>query len=329
MDNINFDLLNSYAEDALKKFDMEQICRVERFQVSENVTYMLKNKITNTKMAVLRISRPGYHTLDELNAEVIWVREIKKNTPVQVATPICGKNGAFVQALYTKDDKKPYFGVLYEFLEGKTPDETDAQKEFEFLGETTAWLHRHSRSWRESNSLCRGIMDYDTLIGNHPMWGRWQDAEDLQQDGKDILQRASATIKKRLVRFGKSHRRFGLIHADLRLSNLLIDGAEVKIIDFDDCGFSWYLHDLAGAVSFIEDKPMTQSLIEAWLTGYCGIEKMDKEELMEIPTFIMQRRLQLLAWLTSHKGSDPAKELSVGFADRTVGLAEKYLRTFT
>ena len=38
---------------------------------------------------------------------------------------------------------------------------------------------------------------------------------------------------------------FGLIHADLHLENALFDGDAVRVIDFDDCGFGYWLYDLA------------------------------------------------------------------------------------
>lgn len=325
------DIFDSYAEDALKKFGMEQTCTAKMLQVSENITYMVKNKVTGANEAVMRISRPGYHTLEELNAEIKWLREIKKYTPLIVASPIKGKNGFYVQLIHSWMADQTFACVLYEFLEGHAPDESDEQnviRQFADLGEATAWLHRQSRMWNDAKYLERWTMDYDTMIGAHPMWGRWQEAEDLTKDGLDTLTKASTVIQSRLERFGKARHDFGLIHADLRLANLLVEGDRIKVIDFDDCGFGWYLHDLAGAVSFIEDKPITPELIHSWLDGYRRVEPFSKQEYEEIDTFVMQRRLQLLAWITSHSDSDPVKELSIGFTDGTLALAERYLKKF-
>lgn len=325
------DVIDSYALDALGKFDRKETCTAVRMQVSENITYLFRNKASGAGEAVLRVSRPGYHTDEELLAEIEWLEEIRKSTEVHVAAPIKGRDGAFVQTLRSPLSGQTYTGVLYEFLEGKAPDESreaEVLRHFERLGEVTAQLHRQTRAWAGARTLRRGVMDFDTIIGRRPMWGRWQDAEDLQADGMAILSRTSDVIRGRLERFGKSHQRFGLIHADLRLANLLVHDSEIQVIDFDDCGFGWYLHDVAGAVSFIEDKPITPSLIDAWLTGYRRVEPVSGEEQREIPTFIMQRRMQLLAWLTSHADSDPVKELRAGFADGTVALAETYLKTF-
>jgi Ser/Thr protein kinase RdoA (MazF antagonist) len=86
-----------------------------------------------------------------------------------------------------------------------------------------------------------------------------------------VLEHALTLIGERLQRFGSAPERFGLIHADLRLANLLVDDTHLRIIDFDDCGFSWFLYDFATAVSFIEDEPIVPALLQAWLAGYARV----------------------------------------------------------
>ncbi len=47
-------------------------------------------------------------------------------------------------------------------------------------------------------------------------------------------------LRDRLAAFlGTGPQRYGLVHADTRLANLLVDGGRVSVIDFDDSGFSW------------------------------------------------------------------------------------------
>jgi Ser/Thr protein kinase RdoA (MazF antagonist) len=163
------------------------------------------------------------------------------------------------------------------------------------------------------------------MIGNNPKWGFWQDADDLDTKKINTLEKAAGIIQRRLKKYGRTRNNFGLIHADLRLANILIDGTILKVIDFDDCGYGWYMHDLASAVSFIETRPITKQLVINWIAGYQKITPLDQADLDEVDTFIMQRRLQLLGWLTSHSESTPAKALGVGFTDNTVMLAEEYL----
>ena len=64
----------------------------------------------------------------------------------------------------------------------------------------------------------------------------------------------------RLEAYGQGPDRFGLVHADIRLANLLVDGGHVRVIDFDDSGFTWFMYDFATTVSFMEDHPRVPEL---------------------------------------------------------------------
>ncbi len=60
-----------------------------------------------------------------------------------------------------------------------------------------------------------------------------------------LLGRLDETLRRRLAAYGQGPDRFGLVHADIRLANLLVDGEHVRVIDFDDCGWSWFMYDFA------------------------------------------------------------------------------------
>ena len=58
---------------------------------------------------MLRISRPGYHTLDELNSEMKWLRQINDYTPLLVANPIKGLDGKNIQEITGPDGNVIFF----------------------------------------------------------------------------------------------------------------------------------------------------------------------------------------------------------------------------
>ena len=108
------------------------------------------------------------------------------------------------------------------------------------------------------------------------------------------LSRRSQLIARRLERFGTGAERFGLVHADLRLANLLVDGRHLRIIDFDDCGFSWFMYDFATAVSFIEHEPMVPQLLRAWCSRLSAEPRRCRPRMRaEIATFVVLRRILL------------------------------------
>lgn len=326
----SLEFYHQLANGALSKYSLPSNASIRLLNYSENMTYLVASKDQQMK-AILRVNRPGYHSRAELEAELIWIEAILETSTVSVPEPIAGKNGEYVQVLAHDNDGNPYHCVMFSFLEGTSLDEENEQDKishFEKLGELTARLHNHSQGWCKANSIARPTWDFDTMLGKTPKWGRWQDGLAMTFKRKILFEKVTDIIKERLTSFGKSPERYGLIHADLRTANLLIEGDAIKVIDFDDCGFSWYLYDLAAALSFIEHTENVPHFIRAWLTGYKKIRFVSKEEEEEIPTFIMLRRLLLLAWIGSHIDNDTAKGMGTAFTDKTVDLAEKYLVQF-
>src|SRR5262249_48959629 len=120
-----------------------------------------------------------------------------------------------------------------------------------------------------------------------------------------------------------------LVHADIRLANLMVDDAhQVRVIDFDDCGWSWFMYDFATTISFIEDHPAVPELRAAWLEGYRSVAPLAAADEAELDTFVLlrRRRLVLGAWIGSHHlFATEAAELGAPFTAGTCELAERYL----
>jgi Ser/Thr protein kinase RdoA (MazF antagonist) len=214
--------------------------------------------------------------------------------------------------------------VRFEYLAGTEPADDDAAH-FAELGEITARMHQHARQWQRPPWFTRFHWDYDAAFGPRARWGRWQDGIGVGPGEHAVLDRLDRVLRDRLAAFGTGPQRYGLVHADTRLANLLVDGGRVSVIDFDDSGFSWYLYDAGTSVSFFEHQPHVPGLVDSWLSGYRRVTALPPEDEAEIWTFIMFRRLLLVAWIGSHQGADIARELGAGYTQDSCALAERYL----
>jgi Ser/Thr protein kinase RdoA (MazF antagonist) len=224
--------------------------------------------------------------------------------------------------------------VRFEFLPGTEPGGPGVEPEgqltgrhFEELGEITARMHRHAKQWQRPEWFTRFRWDYPAAFGAAARWGRWQDGIGVGPAERQVLTRLDDTLRRRLEAFGQGPERYGLVHADTRLANLLVYEDQVSVIDFDDSGFSWYLYDLGTTVSFFEHSPEVPGLVASWLAGYRKAAALTAEDEAEIWTFIMFRRLLLVAWIGSHQGVDIAVELGAGYTQGSCDLAESYLST--
>ncbi len=296
--------------------------------VSENATF--KATYESGESLILRVNRAFYHTLKELCSEFDWVNAItKSDCNIKSPKVIPTHDGDYLVPISINSDDTLYelHVVAFEFCKGSEPKVgKDLISWFEKLGKITAEMHKHSRSWIRPKGFVRKVWNFDTMVGVDGYWGNWRTAPALSSMDIDVITDALNIVKDRLDFYDNADR-YGLIHADLRLSNLLISGDDMIVIDYDDCGFCWYMYDFAAAISFYELDENVPELQEAWLKGYSSVREVSFEDANEMPTFILLRRVLLLAWLTTHSDTPTAEEFTEGFAEGTRLMAEQYIRT--
>lgn len=289
--------------------------------VSENHTYCAAD---GDRKLVLRVHRVGYHTQTEILSELDWIAALHATCTVVTAQPIAraddGERLSFIEL-----DGQQHCVSAFSFLEGDEPKVgTHLAGRFEELGAMNARLHQHAKAWTRSDGFARKRWDFDLMFGPQPIWGDWRAAYDGNEDIV-LLEGLEARLRSSLEAYGDGPDRFGLIHGDLRVANLLDDGERLAVIDFDDCGFSWFAYDFAAAISFHEEDESVPALQAAWLRGYRSVASFGAEDEAILPTMILARRLLLTAWLASRAGNDTDALYGRGFAEGTVRLARAYL----
>ncbi len=315
------------ARQALPLYGLPPDSQVKLLNYSENATCLVRPP--DRKPLVLRINRPGYHPRAHIATELDWVRSLRRDTTVITAEPVAGLDGEFIQHVWHPSVPEPRNCVLMTFLDGTEPEESNRLAAFAQLGEVTARLHLHSASWKPAAPVRRHCWDFDAMLGNRPLWGRWQDGLGMTPSKKRHLGKLVTALRPRIEAIGDGRQRFGLIHADLRTANILVHQEKVAVIDFDDCGFSWFIYDLAAALSFLETHPDVPAYVDAWLTAYQKVRPLSRAEISAIDSFIMLRRMLLVAWIGSHSDTEHAKAMGPEFTDDTCVLVDRYLTRST
>ncbi len=323
------DRVRGCAQDALAAYGGHPEASLELLNVSENATFLVEDP--GTGLSVLRVHRLGYHTELEIASELAWMDALRAEAGVRTPRVLPAADGRRVVTVPERGGEVERHCVRFEFLPGtepgaETPGETAlTSAHFAELGEITARMHRHAREWSRPAWFTRFHWDYAAAFGRAARWGRWQDGIGVGPSERQILARLDDVLQARLEAFGTGPERYGLVHADTRLANLLVHDGSVSVIDFDDSGFSWYLYDLGTSVSFFEHAPEVPVLVDSWLEGYRKAGLLSAEDQAEIWTFIMFRRLLLVAWIGSHQAVDIAAELGTGYTQGSCDLAESYL----
>jgi len=311
-----------FAIAALPAYGFDPATELTLLNVSENGTFRIDEP--NGRRSVMRVHRSGYHSKEAIRSELDWITALRQAGVVPTPAYLPAPNGeAIVTSRLGNGDER--YVVRFAWVDGVEPTEDRLAQDFVQLGEITARLHDHARSWSRPESFTRFTWDFDTALGPSGHWGRWQDGMAVGPEEEEVLGRCAQRVGDRLHRWGKGQDRFGLVHADMRLANLLVMGDQVTVIDFDDCGLSWYLYDLGSSLSFIEHEPYVPDLVEAWVTGYQRVAPLSAADVQELATFIMLRRLLLVAWIGSHSMTETAQAMGPQYTVDSCRLAEEYL----
>ncbi|MEH0876457.1 phosphotransferase [Pectobacterium cacticida] len=312
---------------ALPRWGLSAHSELKLLTISENATYLVTDP-ESQQCLVMRVHRPDYTSLVEINSELAWIEALQQSGTVHTASPVPMIDNNLVGVL--QDGENQRHVVAFEFVPGKEPDTSDNLTYwYQELGRVTGHLHNHSKTWGKPAGFTRKIWNFNTILGEHAYWGNWRNAQGLTPDGLALLERTATLLKQQTDDFGYDPQRFGLIHCDTRLANLLVEGERMTVIDFDDCGICWYAYDFATSVSFMEHDPRIETFLNAWLTGYRSVAPLSVEEEKAIPMFLMLRRMQLTAWIASHAETPTAQDNGVGYTQGTLALAENYLSRYT
>ena len=283
--------LDGVVRAALGRYDFSPEANASLINVSENSTFRVDDPRTG-RCAALRVSRPDYHSKAAIESELSWMDALRAAAIVEPPVPIAARDGTWVTTVNGDMSGPPRHVVLFEWISGEEPNaDGDLVPKFRLLGTLAADMHLHGISWRRPPWFRRYTCDYEVGLGPNALWGCWQDGLGMGHEERAILTRLDAEIYRRLTTYGKAAERFGLAHSDLRLANLLVEGDHIHVIDFDDCGSTWYMYDFATAVSFIEDDPRVPELMAAWVDGYNDRRSLSPSDEAILPTLVMFRRL--------------------------------------
>ncbi|HSG77959.1 MAG TPA: phosphotransferase [Acidimicrobiia bacterium] len=266
---------------------------------------------------VLRMHRPGYNDRIELESEVAWVRSLA-DAGLDVARAVPTLEGSHHITVELAGEHREI--GLVSWVEG-TPvselvDEPDADLEawYRQIGEIAARIRTHTERWEPPPWFRRRRWDADGLVGERPLWGRFWDCDLLDAATRRLLVEARREMRVRLADLEAGPGRFGLIHADLNLGNLLLDGDVMTVIDFDDAGFGFHAHELAVALQPLSGSASFETARRSLVEGYRSEHQIDEADL---DLFVAMRSLMLVGWYCARPEVRTPDRLA-----RAVGRAE-------
>ncbi|UWU24468.1 phosphotransferase (plasmid) [Rhizobium sp. CB3060] len=300
----------------------------ELLKFRENAVFRIR--MADGTPAVLRLHRPGYHDDRALASELQWMAALKAGG-LRVPAPIPTIDGRNLVTLAAT----PYFFTqqadIVSWMDGEELGRSGTplhharlrlEAIFGHLGEAMAELHNISDRWTPPPSFVRPAWDFDGLLGESPLWGRFWDCPGLAPEAANRL----ATLRPLLIDSLRSAARsgldYGLIHADLVRENVLVGPDHVELIDFDDAGYGWRMFDIATALLRNRREPDFELISASLIEGYCRRRPLSDTALETLPLFLLLRSLTYIGWASSRVTASEAKERLARYVAESLELAE-------
>lgn len=276
---------------------------VSLLNASENVVLRLD---FNHGPKVMRLHRPGYNSLEELNSEVAWVTSLAEaGLPVLTAEARPDGGGHYhpIQIAAADGSTEVRYAGIIDWSDGEqlrrqvAEGRADVERSFRQLGSLMASIRQHSRHWTPPAGFTRRRWDSNGFVGLDPVWGRFWNVDQAEDSHRSLFSEARLALQNKLGELSTDTDRFGLIHADLHLANLLVTNRGLTMIDFDDFGWGWFMFEVAVALHEVTSEPWYPQARLALLEGYQQVSPLTDAEVAQIDTFLVVRSLMLVGWL--------------------------------
>jgi Ser/Thr protein kinase RdoA (MazF antagonist) len=256
---------------------------------------------------LLRIHGPGRHGADlasqnAIRSELQWLDALRQDCGIAVPAPVVTLDGKSVVVADAPGAPQARVCSLLRWLPGQRRTASPPPRLFFRLGQLMAVMHEHARNWLPPPEFRRMRWDWNAFFGDTVGFAGLSASETwalVPPATNDLLAAVGERAAMVMRDLGESDTVWGLIHADLHLDNVLLYRSETRPIDFDDCGYGYWLYDIAVALWEQRMTPSYPAIHQAFLDGYASRRPTPDEQLIFLDLFIAMREAAFGLWHTA------------------------------
>lgn len=295
-----FELLREVAEMALDAYPLDVIT-IEPLRYALNAEFTVdarpKGGEGDVQQFLMRVNAPGFHSKAEIGSEMAWLEALNQDTDILVPTPVRTANGQWVETVTLAPIGEPRHCVLFRRLAGQPAQAQVDPGHLQKIGAAVAKMHEHGAHFDQPGGFSRKHWDLEGLKGGMLDVPARKAYAALSEDERKVLEAAEKITTAAIEKLGRNDQVYGLIHGDLDLNSFQFLDGQPRILDFDTCGYGYYIYDLAVVVWEVFARDDFASLKTALLHGYRSERQLSDEEEKLLMHFVAARLMtQTLAW---------------------------------
>ncbi len=225
----------------------------------------------------LKIYNPASRTAPEVQWEIdLTIHLIKNGAPV--ASPVAGKDGSYLQTFTV--DGQDRVAVLFEWAAGQKPK--PELSTYTLIGEAAARIHNAADTF--TSELPREKYDEHELLDDQLKRMKTP----LEESGQSQRVFDLSERMRKIITNPKLD--YGIIHNDLTLDNVHLNGNEIIVFDLDSAAESWRAAEPWGVLRAGEDR------FRAWLEGYRSIREFSQDDVKAVAAFGIVEDIRNIVW---------------------------------
>jgi Ser/Thr protein kinase RdoA (MazF antagonist) len=289
------DSLAACVAEIVGQYDLD-VASTESINHEFNSTFKLTTRAG--ERFALRINVNSTRTLENLKAEIFWVKTISN---VQVPKPVANAAGDYVTFGYHDASGRSLPAVLYTWLEGEELGDEPTIPQLRATGRAMAMLHQQSAGLKlPDGASLPDLSDFfwdskDLLTGADSLLSNYE---------QEVVNQTRTQIERALDEL-RTQEAVQPIHADIHPWNVMWHNEAAAVFDFDDSGIGLRVQDLATALYYLDTPEQDAALLE----GYRSVCPLPDYTEHQMKLLQLQRRILLLNYLYETSNPEHAEML--------------------
>ena len=311
------------AHRVLKRYPF-LVREVEHLATHSNVMYRVVAK--SGHQLVLRIGTPHGNTRTNIEFEVAWLDAINDENSIDVVAPVPTASGELIVDEMDTDLGKERPCVVFTWVPGSPLGEGAGSFGYRLLGQMSASLQQHGRTWVPENLSRMRHWDrvfyydreLDPVIFDDPVFGHHFDNPRQKMTSKAM------EISEKVIQESWAAGTPQVVHGDLHEWNVHLAGSRLHAFDFEDVMYALPAQDAAICLYQTRNDENREKIRSAFRKGFESVAVWPIVDERQLDGFHAARQVMLMNYAARTLPTGEAAK----YLDQVFPWIEKYLQRY-
>jgi Ser/Thr protein kinase RdoA (MazF antagonist) len=242
--------------------------------------------------------------VEEILSETHWLSALRRDTDLGLPGPLLTRKGDLVVTVKTDSVPEPRHCVVFSWVPGVDLAEQLSSKNMHSLGELTALLHNHAKTFDPPEGFrvrkldrvfpyadpgfqhVEPIVIFDERFQNH-----------FSKERLETYRLATEQVQDALNSLYADRSGIRVTHNDLHQWNIKVYRGKLYALDFEDLAWGFPVQDIATTFFYFQEHDQREELISDYKRGYTSINDWPESYPGEIENYIAGRSIMLANYL--------------------------------